>query len=102
MTPHELNQMISDGCPPVIIDVRSGAEFKSGHIPGAVRIPIFKMALRLAKFPKAEDRTVVLTCEHGPRAVMAKPLVAKVGYAKIEMLAGHMSAWRKADLPIEK
>ncbi len=46
MTAQELNRLITEGHPPVIIDVRSKAEFKSGHIPGAVHIPMFKMVIR--------------------------------------------------------
>lgn len=101
MKAQELNRLISEGHSPVIIDVRSKAEFKSGHIPGAVHIPMLKILIRLAKFPHPEGKTAVLLCEHGPRAQLAKPLVARAGYAKLEMLEGHMSAWRKAGLVTE-
>ena len=102
MTAQELNQMIIDGYPPLIIDVRSRLEFKTGHIPGAIHVSMYKLAFRLTKLPKADGRTAVLTCEHGPRAQMAKPFVAKAGYIQLEMLEGHMAGWRKAGFAIEK
>jgi rhodanese-related sulfurtransferase len=44
----------------------------------------------------------VITCEHGPRALMAKCLLAAYGYRHTTLLKGHMLGWRRAGLPEEK
>ena len=44
---------------------------------------------------------LVITCEHGPRAMMAAWVLARYGYCNIRLLEGHMLGWRRADLPLE-
>ena len=97
----ELARKIKGGTPPSILDVRSGFEYRAGHIPGAIHAPMMKILLRLTKLPKDKGQLLVLTCEHGPRARLVKSVLAKAGYAKLEMLEGHMAGWRQAQLPLE-
>lgn len=95
MQPQELLKRINSKKPPVIIDVRSGPEFASGHIPGAIHAPTWKILLRLARIPADKNAELVVTCEHGPRAQLAKGLLGAFGYRKVTLLAGHMSVWRQ-------
>ncbi len=87
---------------PGTVDVRSGAEFRSGHIPGAVHVPFWAAPLRLKVLPADRQAKLVLTCEHGPRAQLAKTLLGLAGYRNLELLEGHMAGWRRAALPLEK
>jgi hydroxyacylglutathione hydrolase len=98
----ELARLIEKGSAPLIIDVRSGLEYRTGHIPGAVHIPLIKILIRLARYSGEKDRPVVITCEHGPRALLAKPIIAKAGFTRLELLEGHMAGWRKAGLSLER
>jgi rhodanese-related sulfurtransferase len=100
--PKELAKKIRSSRPPCIFDVRSGFEFRSGHIPGAAHAPSWKIMLRLVSLPKDRQELLVLTCEHGPRAQMAKSLLSMRGYGNIALLEGHMSGWRRAGLPMER
>lgn len=102
MQPLELLNRIKSNKPPVIIDVRTGFEFKAGHIPGAIHAPTWKILLRLARIPFDKSTELVVTCEHGPRAQLAKVLLGTLGYGNITLLSGHMSAWRQAGYPIGK
>lgn len=102
MKAQELARKIKNGSSPTVVDVRSGFEYRSGHIPGAVHAPMLKILFRLAKLPKDKDHPLVVTCEHGPRAQMAQKSLAKAGYTHIELLDGHMSEWRRANLPQDK
>ena len=102
MNPRELAKRLLTQHPPVVVDVRSGFEFCSGHIPGAVHAPTWKILLRLAKLPAARDTELVLTCEHGPRARLAKGLLETFGYSRVALLDGHMATWRRERLTLEK
>ena len=51
MQPQELANRIAAGKPPAVIDVRTGFEFKPGHIPGAINAPIWKIMLRTGGTP---------------------------------------------------
>lgn len=98
----ELAQRITSNRAPWVIDARSKFEFKRGHIPNAVHAPVLKILLKRARLPKNKDCELVITCEHGPRAMMAKALLARYGYRNTTLLEGHMLNWRNATLPQEK
>jgi len=102
MQPQELAEKIASGQAPEIIDVRTGFEFRAGHIPGAINAPIWKILLKLVPLPRDKQTELVVLCELGPRAVMGKALLALFGYRNITLLTGHMAAWRRSGLPQEK
>jgi len=98
----ELAQRMKSGNPPAVVDVRTGFEFKAGHIPGALHAPTWKIVLRLARLPRDKEAELVVHCEMGPRAVAARKLLLYLGFKNVDLLEGHMSGWRRAGLPIEK
>lgn len=102
MQAKELAHRIKSKRSPAVVDVRSGFEFGSAHIPGAIHAPTWKILLKLAKLPEDKGAELVVTCEHGPRAQMAQTLLNAYGYRNITLLEGHMSGWRTAGLPVEK
>lgn len=102
MQPKELIKLIKTKTAPIVLDVRSGMEFNSGHIPGAIHAPNLKILLNLAKLPEDKTCELVVTCEHGPRAQMAQGLLSMYGYKNSKLLVGHMAGWRGAGLEIEK
>jgi len=102
MQAEELLQRLISRNRPVVIDVRSGMEFRSGHIPGALHAPSIKILLNLAQLPADKKTELVITCEHGPRAQMAQGVLSLYGYKNTTLLDGHMSGWRRAGLKIEK
>ena len=101
MQPQELLKRIKSKQPPTILDVRSGVEFRSGHIPGAIHAPAWKILLRLARIPSDRNAELIVTCELGPRAQLAKGLLGAFGYRHVVLLSGHMAAWRRAGGPLE-
>jgi hydroxyacylglutathione hydrolase len=98
----ELAQRITANSAPQVIDARSGFEFKRGHVPGAIHAPVLTILFKRACLPENKNAELVITCEHGPRAMMAKRLLAIYGYRNTTLLDGHMLGWRRAGLPLEK
>ena len=98
----ELLKRIESKSAPVIIDARTGIEFKRGHVPGAINAPPRKILLKTAHLPKDKDLEIVVYCGHGPRAWIAQQFLAARGYGHIGLLEGHMKGWREAGLPLEK
>ena len=84
----------------LFVDVRTPEEFGSGHVPGAVNIPIKQLPSRLAELGK-DDRLVVY-CERGTRSAVAVDTLIGAGYSSVSHLMGDMAGWRAACLPIEK
>jgi rhodanese-related sulfurtransferase len=97
-----LLKLIESKSAPAIIDVRTGIEFKRGHVPGAIHAPPRKILLKTAKLPKDTDAEMVIYCEHGQRAWVAKKLLAARGYRNTTLLAGHLKGWKEASLPLER
>ena len=92
---------IAAGEPPLILDVRTEAEFEAGHIPGAINIPHDALAGRLGELPGAPDTEIVVHCQSGKRAGMAEETLAEAGYTNVRDLTGHWQAWQDAELPRE-
>jgi hydroxyacylglutathione hydrolase len=76
----------------VVVDVRSRREWESGHVPGAVHIPLPELAARARELPR--DRTVATICEGGFRSSLAASLLARQGVTDLANVAGGMSGWR--------
>ena len=102
MQARELTRRMKSKESPSVVDVRSGFEFRSGHIPGAIHAPTLKILFKLTSLPEDRSTELVVTCEHGPRAQIAQGLLNMYGYRNVTLLDGHMSGWRRAGLPMEK
>jgi len=97
----ELQRLIISGVAPVIVDVRSGYEYRSGHIAGALHMPFWKSFILADELSAPKDRPIVVYCQHGPRAGIARFALQRAGYADVRFLDGHMSGWQRAGLPLE-
>jgi rhodanese-related sulfurtransferase len=70
----------------VLLDVRSGAEFAAGHLPGAVNIPHTQLRARLDELPR--DRAVWVYCASGVRSYLALRLLRQRGWPDTRSLSG--------------
>ena len=84
----------------VILDVRSGFEYRRGHVPGAVHLPFWAAAFRPLPSPSRTTQVIVYG-GHGPRAWIAQTLLRWRGAANVCLLEGHMAAWRRAGRPLQ-
>jgi rhodanese-related sulfurtransferase len=85
---------IDSGVAPVILDVRSRAEFANGHVPGARHIPFWRISRRIGELSLPPEAELVVYCGHGPRAVLAGRSLRRRGFTRITYLEGHFSRWR--------
>lgn len=100
MTQDQLLTVIQKKTAPVIVDVRSESEYQSGHVPGAVHLPFYSLWSRHSEIKATPEDQVVLYCEHGPRAGIAKFALWTLGYTHIVYLDSHMSGWKERGLPM--
>jgi len=99
----ELLDQLNTGAAPPIVDVRSRGEFEAAHVPGAVHIPFYSIISGLDELPEPEvGQPIVVYCEHGPRAGIARAQLWFVSDAPIRYLEGHMTAWKSDGLPVER
>ncbi|MBJ6727106.1 rhodanese-like domain-containing protein [Geomesophilobacter sediminis] len=102
MKQQELIKRMAGKNPPTVVDVRTGIEFKRGRIPGALHAPGWRIFLGLSRIPADRQTELVVLCELGPRAQIAKSVLTAYGYRNVDLLEGHMAAWRQAGHPLER
>ncbi len=73
----------------VLIDVREADEFREGHIPGAVSVPL--SAVNGLNYPK--DAALFLYCLRGTRSLRAAGILRKMGYEHVKSIGG-IAAYR--------
>ena len=101
ITADELHERLNTGRTPVIVDVRSSREYKSGHVPGAIHLPFWLAFASSDEIDAPRDGLVVVYCAHGPRAGIGKAALLLEGFTQVRYLQGHMKGWYKAGLPVE-
>ena len=102
MSPDELYALIQTETPPLIVDVRTLREYRSGHVPGAIHRPFYELLGREPQLPAAADAPMVVYCAHGPRAGIAAWGLRRSGFTQVMYLQGHMAAWREREFPVER
>jgi rhodanese-related sulfurtransferase len=93
----QLGELCEQASGAQLVDVRSAGEFATGHVPGAVNIPLEEIEGRLGDLNAKE--TLVLICKGGMRAGMAAELL-KDKWGNLAVLHGGTEAWAKAGLPL--
>ena len=101
LTPTDAVQLINRE-KAVVVDVCSPAEYAAGHVQGARHIPLDELEAKLPGVVKNKATPVILVCASGMRSGRAQGVARKLGYEKAVSLAGGLSAWRAANLPVEK
>jgi rhodanese-related sulfurtransferase len=99
----DLQARIASGSLPPIVDVRSASEFAESHVPGAVHVSFYSLLFRLDELPetRGEEQPLVVYCEHGPRAGLARAQLWLAGVDPVLFMEGHMTAWKEDGLPVE-
>jgi len=98
LTPDAVEQQIIENNP-VIIDVRTPKEYRAGHIPGAVSLPLGKESAILEQCPP--ETPLILICKTGHRSQAAASTVLQLGYTQVAHLKGGMNLWKHAKKPLE-
>ncbi len=86
----------------LVLDVREPDEFRSGHIPNAINIPVGTLPGRLKEIEKYKDKAILLNCRTSQRSARAALMLRKQGYTTAHILGGGILAWQKENLPTEK
>ncbi|MDC3424333.1 rhodanese-like domain-containing protein [Aquibacillus sp. 3ASR75-11] len=74
-----------------LIDVRETHEYSSGHIHGAINIPLSKLKQSLTEIPT--DKELILYCQSGIRSKQAAKILQKQKYKDISHLSGGIASW---------
>jgi rhodanese-related sulfurtransferase len=98
--PMDAVRLLNQGA--VLVDVRSQAEFDSGHILDARHVPQDEVAQAAETLKRFKDKVVIVCCESGMRSGAAARVLQGQGFTKVVNLRGGLQAWRTENLPLVK
>jgi phage shock protein E len=75
-----------------VIDVRSPEEFQSGHLPGAINVPVNDLKQQIPKRFPNQNTVLLLHCHSGVRSGMGKKVLSQLGYSQVFNLGSYVRA----------
>lgn len=98
---NELHAWMQRDDAPLVVDVRSDAEWRNGHMPGAMHIEAGRITESAATHVP-RDRPVVLHCSAANRATVGLSLLERLGYRDLMVLDTGFGKWREAGYEVVK
>jgi rhodanese-related sulfurtransferase len=99
INPVELRAAIDAGQPVQLVDVRSGGEFDTAHIPGSYHVPLEALREHREEF-RSVTTPLVLVCQSGGRATRAAEGLAAAGMTNVRILEGGLDRWASVGGPV--
>ena len=93
----EARDLIGEKADLVILDVRTVSEYESGHLDGAINIPVDELSGRLSELN--QDDELLVYCRTGNRSTTAVGILRENGYDQIFHMDGGIVAWNSAGFP---
>jgi rhodanese-related sulfurtransferase len=94
MSPWGLHRALRKDPAPTVLDVRTPAEYRLFHIPGAVNLPYPFTSEALSNALDDPARPVVVVCMTGHRSQPAAVHLQRDGFSDVKNLTWGMSAWK--------
>jgi phage shock protein E len=99
ISPHDYDaRFVQVDTPHILLDVRTPEEFASGHIAGAVNIPVQDLTRLMSELP--QDLPLVIYCRSGNRSAQAVSILGEAGYSHLYDLGGIIN-WTAQGYPVQ-
>ncbi len=85
----KVREMLQAGA--VLVDVRTAGEFSSGHVRGAVNIPVDQLQGRLGELG-GKDKPVIVYCQSGMRSRAAAAQLRAAGFEQVIDIGAYRNA----------
>ncbi|MBC7270758.1 MAG: rhodanese-like domain-containing protein [Streptomyces sp.] len=99
VTVQEAARLVAPTDGAVLLDVRETLEWRAGHAPGAVHLPLSALAAGAALPDDAQARPLVVICRSGNRSQRAAEVLAARGARAVDVIGG-MRDWAAAGFPV--
>lgn len=86
----------------VFLDVREDNEYREGHAPEAMHVPLSVLGQQLDRLANLKEKPIIVGCRSGHRSSRAAGILRKNGFDRVYNLRGGMMAWENAGLPVTR
>jgi len=84
----------------VLLDVRTEAEYKAAHLPGALHVERGRIEWILPNLIKKTDRSIYVYCQDGRRSGFATERLLEIGYTNTSHIVDGFEGWVTAGYPV--
>ncbi len=98
ISPRELHAKLQSGDFGHLLDVRTAAEWRDGHVKEARHVPVTELLAQGVDVPK--DHEIIVMCGVGYRGNIAASFLQRSGFSGVHSVAGGIRGWRNAGLPV--
>lgn len=106
--PWDVEERISNGETPMILDVREESEFAAMRIADSLNVPrgILESACEynyeetVRELVEARDRDIVIVCRSGNRSVLAAYTMQLLGYTRVSSMKTGLRGWNDYELQL--
>lgn len=95
ISPEGLMPILSGPTAPLLLDVRTPAEFETSHIPGSINVPLGLVENHAEDLSASLEGNIVIICRSGARAQRAQRYLGAVGVNNLQVLDGGIEGWKK-------
>ena len=107
--PWDLQELMENKSPPMLLDIREPYEFEILHIKGSMNIPrgILETACdygydeTVPELVRAREQEIVVICRSGNRSVLAAHTMRLMGYQSVKSLKTGVKGWNDFELPLQ-
>lgn len=89
-------------CEPLVLDVRTPSEYRSGHIAGAKLIPLQELEKRVAELQSHRQKPILIYCRSGNRSRLAASILKYFGFVHLHHLNRGILQWNRFGYPVHR
>jgi glyoxylase-like metal-dependent hydrolase (beta-lactamase superfamily II) len=98
----ELDRLRADSADLQILDVRRPDEYRAGHVPAAINIPLDNALSGKAVAALNRSRPTAIICASGYRSSTASAMLEYAGFEQLMNVTGGTNAWIEAGYPVDR
>ena len=86
---------------PFVVDVRPAGQYREGHLPGAVSMPLAEMDEHRHELPADRAAPILSVCQRGNASLSGLLFLKSLGYRNVRSMTGGTLAWRQRGYAVE-
>jgi len=104
ITTHELAARLGSAEPPLIAEILGPGYFQSGHLPGAINLPLEGFAENALRALPNKSAEIVVYCASSTcqNSDIAARKLTSLGYRSVQVYRGGKAAWKEAGLALSQ